>query len=248
MKQNSPCYFTRLPEQFGGKIPFIVTDLVTRLREMNALDEVGLFRLNGSQADINEIIAKLDKGRIKDWSKYTNVHTLANCLKKYFRDKVEKNPFFPNTFNSKLELISALSEEEITKGLREIILQLPKARILTLSYLIKFLKDLEQNNAKNKMNVSNISIVFGPNFFNFEPKIIGSLFSNLIMNYDTIFEGNFHSDEHIITDEDMAVIAPPPLDTYGLAELLSIRKSSVIPYLPAYIVNDPNVTVPTRKV
>ncbi|EAX91197.1 RhoGAP domain containing protein [Trichomonas vaginalis G3] len=249
MKGNkSPCFFTRLPEQFGGKIPFIVTDLVSRLRELNAINEVGLFRLNGSQADINEIIAKLDKGKIADWSKYSNVHTLANCLKKYFRDKVEKTPFFPATFNNTLEQLSTKSEPEVTSGLREIILQLPKARIYTLAFIGKFLVDLKQNNAKNKMNASNIAIVIGPNFFNFDPKITNILFCNLLQHYDEIFNGFEVTEQLFLTDEDMEIIAAPPIDTNGLLEIITLRKSSVIPYVPSYVLNDPNVSLPTRKV
>lgn len=247
-KPNSPCYFTRLPEQFGGKIPFIVTDLVTRLRAMNALNEVGLFRLNGSQAEVNEIVGKLDKDRIRDWSKYENIHSIANTLKKYFRDKVDKNPFFPSRYNPQLEFLSAMPDDKIALGLREILVELPKARIMTLSYLIKFLAELDKNNEVNKMNAVNISIVFGPNFFDIDPKIFGPLFSSLILNYDSIFEGFMQTEEYIINDDDMKYLEPLPIDTNGLAETLSHRKASTIPYLPSYIINATNFQFPSRKV
>ena len=234
-----PHYFTRLPEEFGGKIPFIVTDLVDRLKELKAEETVGVFRLNGSQSDLAEICALLDKGRIKDWSKYTNVNTVANALKKYFRDKVSSEPFFPPSLNSELEEASKEeAEEKQLEAYKAIISKLPSARKLTLAFLVKYLREIEQHSDKNKMNFSNIAIVFAPNLFSIDsvnPKVINNMFATMLKGGEYLFD-DVVLDGKTITDEDMKILVYPPYDKTNALELRSLRKISLLSYVPGDII------------
>ena len=70
-------FFSMPPEAFHGKIPYIVSDLICELRRRQWYKVEGIFRLNGSDKVIKEIVADIDKGPIADWSKYPSVHDLA---------------------------------------------------------------------------------------------------------------------------------------------------------------------------
>ena len=239
-----PHFFSRSPEHFGGKIPFIVTDLVQKLRELNAIKTVGIFRLSGSANDINTLVSLLDEGRVQDWSKYTNVNTIATTLKRYFRDKAETDPFFPPSLNERLTAASKIKdEEEQYKALKEIIEELPQARKITLAYIVDYLVEVEANQSDNKMNFNNIAIVFAPNLFKFDqnnPTLFNSIFTSILKGAKTIF-GDIHIDDKLIlTDDDMKVIMNPPVDTTNALELRALRKASLLSFVPGEVVSSLN--------
>jgi Rho GTPase-activating protein 1 len=236
-----PHYFTRLPEEFGGKIPFIVTDLVDRLKELKAEETVGIFRLNGSQCDMAEICALLDKGRIKDWSKYSNVNTVANVLKKYFRDKVCTASFFPQDLNSELDDASKIEDEEKQlRAYKTIINKLLPARKLTLAFMVKYLREIEQNSDKNKMTFSNIAIVFAPNLFSndaADPKAINCMFATMLKGGEYLFD-DVSLEGKTVTDEDMKILVYPPYDTTNALELRALRKISLLSFIPGEFIQE----------
>ena len=233
-----PHFFARLPEEFGGKIPFIVTDLVTRLRELDAVKTVGLFRLSGSASELNTITSLLDEGRIKDWSKFTSINTIANVLKKYFRDKVETDPFFPVSCNDKL--IEASKIEDTQKQLeafKDIIDQLPRARKLTLAYIVNYFIEIESHQSENKMNFNNLAIVFAPNLFcNDNPTLMNGMFLAMLKGANFLFGDIVLDEKVIITDDDMKIIMAPPVNIAHVLELRTLRKNSLLSFVPGELV------------
>ena len=261
MNRGTPRFFSRLPEQFGGKVPFIVTDLINQLRELNAVETEGIFRKNGSAHDLTELSKQLDNGRIKDWSQFKNVHTLACCLKRYFRDMIPNNPLFPHNVYSQLVTIPQIPGTEAqAKNLKVIFETLPKPRQLTIAYLFKYILEVESQKDINKMNAQNLAIVFSPNIIctlDQDPvaaltnNTIQNKFVTTIINIGHLIFDDIDLDNSVLNDEDIPIIAAPPIskaDIDKFVTLRDLRRRSYISYVPQDGFNDPRFVRPTREV
>ncbi|EAY05197.1 RhoGAP domain containing protein [Trichomonas vaginalis G3] len=261
MNRRAPRFFSRQPEQFGGKIPFIVTDIIDELRKQNATDAEGIFRLSGSAAQVTELLLELDSGRVKDWSKYNSVHTIACTLKKYFREMIPNYPLFPHSIYGDLQDASNQANKQIMiEKYKASFEKLSKPRQLTIAYLFKYILEIEENKAKNKMNAVNLAIVFSQNLLcSLDTSKEATLINNAIQNkiIQTLIDvghqvfDDINTDGAILTDDDMPIIAIPPVpksDIEKFIMLRDIRRRSYIPYIPADMFRDPRFVRPTRTV
>lgn len=257
-----PQFFTRSPEQFGGKIPFVVSDLINRLREIEGDKAEGVFRMSGSASGISSLCAELDNGRVADWSAYSNVHTVACALKKYFRDMVASNPLIPASFyDQMLTIPKSTSQAEQVEAYRAIVAALPLPRRLTLTFLFRFLFDVTKRET-SKMNAHNLAIVFSPNIMSpiGGPTVEHTLRTNsdqnktistLISLTEEVFGDIEIGNECFVHDEEIEALKAPPLpedDIERFMELREIRKRSVIPFVPYDMLQDPEFRRPTRVV
>ncbi|KAH0794379.1 RhoGAP domain containing protein [Histomonas meleagridis] len=255
-----PQYFTRSPEEFGGKIPFIVTDLIERMRELNAESVEGIFRLSGPTGEVDNLCSRLDNGRA-DLSHITDVHILSCALKKYFRDIVEIDPLLPfEYFDDVIAIPEMQNVEEGIQKFKSLLKNLTSVRLQTFAYLFKYLKDITQN-PTSKMNSTNLAIVFSPNIMaskkkvkNYEKQIKINGMQNkaiamLIDQSDKIFEGVELSP--FITAEDMVILSSPPInknDVQYFIETRKLRHKSLIPFVPFQLLGSPNFVRPNRAV
>jgi hypothetical protein len=157
--------FAAEPEAYGGKIPFIVTDLIEELTRRDAGRVIGIFRLNGSDTQTRELIAALDQGRVHDWSKF-DVHSIATALKRYFRQIGEMHPLIPFEIYDCIIAIAQLPCDEEMKVLKIKSLcreMMTPASYRTLAYFCQFLHELAQFATDSQMNSRNLSICIGPN-------------------------------------------------------------------------------------
>ncbi|KAH0794489.1 RhoGAP domain containing protein [Histomonas meleagridis] len=261
---QDPQYFSRSPEQFGGKIPFIVTDIVEKLRELGGVDTEGIFRLSGSAEGISNLCRELDRGRVKDWSQYTNIHTIACTLKKYFRDLVPKDPLIPSEYYNEMINIpdSAKTTEEAVQKYKAILNNFSVSRLLTFAYLFKFFADVAASTT-SKMTASNIAIVFAPNLLSprkkdetAESQIMSNTSQNrtitmMINNYDKIFGDIEITKDSFINDEDMEILAPTPIEKKDISrylEIRNLRRQSLIQFIPYELLQDHTFVRPSRVV
>ena len=239
-------FFSRSIDDFGGKIPFIVTDLVEKLRESGCMTVEGVFRVNGSNKEVWDMIIRLDNGRIKDWGELKGVHTVASVLKKYFRDKISSDALFPSDIYEKIVRVSAIkNREEQVEAMKEALSSLSKPKMLTIAYLFRFLHEIYQNASVNKMEAHNLAIVFAPTLFSAitgtteqllqSNAIQNSLITLIIKNSPEIFQSVEISESDTLTDEEIELIECPSLsqtDIDHIVMLRDIRKKSRIPYIP----------------
>lgn len=256
----TPQYFSRSADEFGGKVPFIVTDLIAKLKSMEAEKVEGIFRLSGSARDISELSFALDQGRVTDWTPYQNVHTIACTLKKYFRDNVRNKPLLPfDYFDAFIDIpIKAQTDDEAIPRYKEIMKKLTEARYMTFAVLLQYLHQISAIET-SKMNAHNLAIVIAPNLLAPRPGTrseqdqikLNALQNNavelMIRLYEQIFD-DFHLDEStFITDEDLKILALPPIDETDLvyiAELRNARKRSLIPFVPSEMLKAASNTQP----
>ena len=257
-----PQFFTRSPEQFGGKIPFVVSDLINRLREMEGQKAEGIFRMSGAASGIAGLCSELDNGRVADWSVYSNVHTVACALKKYFRDMVVADPLIPAVFyNDMLAIPKTTDQDAQVEAYKKIVAQLSPARRLTLAFVFRFLHEVMQSET-SKMNANNLAIVFSPNVLSpiGGPTVEHTLKNNLDQNKtvaslvtltDRVFADVEIGENCFVSDDEIEALKPPPLakdDIDRFMELREIRKRSMIPFVPYDLLKDPNFRRPTRAV
>lgn len=238
-------FFSMPPEAFHGKIPYIVSDLICELRQRQWYKVEGIFRLNGSDTVIKEIIADIDKGPIADWSKYPSIHDLAVTLKRYFRQMSEQEPI---TTHDAYECFVAAAEtaDQNLNILQSLVNLMPKIRRTIFAYLCKFLADTAEHFSENKMTADNLSICFAPNLI-CSPNIpiediqnqslsVNKIFALFISHYDVAFKGVDISDPALFcTQEDLALLNAPPINVVHIQHQIfrcNFRRNHIVPYVP----------------
>jgi len=148
-------------ENKGCPVPLLVRDTLQYLNE-KALFTEGIFRISGNATDLEQYKVTLNKGHVLDISKITDQHTVAGLLKMFIRelpDPVFTHKLFPE-FLSTIEIKDEPTRISTTQNL---LAKLPPENIALLRELVLFLKVISEHSDKNKMTISNIAIVFGPN-------------------------------------------------------------------------------------
>ncbi|XDV43823.1 hypothetical protein PO909_012226 [Leuciscus waleckii] len=143
-----------------GDVPCFIVDACTCL--LGHLDTEGLFRKSGSVVRVKSLRAKLDQG--EDSLPTALPLDIAGLLKQFFRELPE--PVLTVDLHSGFLKAQELpSEEERTSATVLLSCVLPDRNLNTLRYFFSFLKTVSQRCAENKMDSSNLSVIFAPNLF-----------------------------------------------------------------------------------
>ncbi|KAG8554364.1 hypothetical protein GDO81_003773 [Engystomops pustulosus] len=145
----------------GEAIPRVVSSCI-RFINLHGLQHEGIFRVPGSQVQVNEIRSAFERGEDPLDSSYTgnDVDSVAGVLKLYFRG-LEK-PLFPNDMFNELLYSLQLESQERVLHLKKLVSQLPPTVTLVLRYLFAFLNHLSQYSDENMMDPYNLAVCFGP--------------------------------------------------------------------------------------
>ncbi|XP_041065759.1 rho GTPase-activating protein 25-like [Carcharodon carcharias] len=186
-------------EQKFGKhpVPMIVEQCADFIRQ-HGLNEEGIFRLPGQDNQVKELRDAFDSGERPTFDRDTDVHTVASLFKLYLRELPE--PVIPwsqyDNFLACCQLMSS-NEEEGRKELMTQLSLLPQVNCNLLSYICRFLHEVQLNSSINKMSVDNLATVFGVNLL--RPKIedpvaimrgtpqVQKLMTILISSHDELF-------------------------------------------------------------
>lgn len=247
------------PEAYSGKIPFIVTDLISELRRRHAEKVEGIFRLNGSDIKIKELTEALSHGPISNWENY-DVHCISTALKRYFRDMSEHEPLIPHDlYDCVIATMSVKEEGRYAVLLKKIINSISPPRQLTLAYLCKFCAEITENSSENKMSPKNLSICIGPNIIVSHDEddanamknssLANNAFEIMISHFNEIFGDIALDDSVICEDEDLEPLLAPTLNTVNVNHFVvrnKYRQGSLIPYVPVCrISNSPEFKRPS---
>uniref|UniRef100_A0A3B4CGT5 SLIT-ROBO Rho GTPase-activating protein 3 n=1 Tax=Pygocentrus nattereri TaxID=42514 RepID=A0A3B4CGT5_PYGNA len=145
----------------GQPIPLVVESCI-RYINLYGLQQQGIFRVPGSQVEVNDIKNSFERGEdplIDDQSDH-DINSVAGVLKLYFRGL--ENPLFPK--ERFLDFISTISESYCHRlhHIQQIIVTLPRTIIIVMRYLFAFLNHLSQYSDENMMDPYNLAICFGP--------------------------------------------------------------------------------------
>lgn len=183
----------------GQSVPQVLLDCAAYL--VSKLEVEGLFRLSGSQNDIDRYQAEYDKGHPVDLSKELDPHCVAGIFKLYLR--VMPEPLL--TFDRYTAFINAQQERDVKSRaqiVRRLVRSLPTDHYNTLKFLFELLSRVEKLSAVNKMAVHNLATVFGPNLLRLpgaqenmlqlveDTPIVNGLVNTLLKDFDTVFGEN----------------------------------------------------------
>ncbi|KAL4640443.1 protein FAM13A-like [Arapaima gigas] len=175
-------------------VPLVVSSMVEFLRE-HALQQEGLFRINGNVRSVEALRQRFETGEEVDLVKEGDVCVVASLLKQFLRELPEGLV----TSSLQVALFRWFQEEEqSSQGLRDLLCGLPDAHYNLLQYLCHFLTQVAEQHQHNRMTALNLATVFGPNVFHVsagfdgmrEQNICNKIMVKLIQAYREIFEND----------------------------------------------------------
>ncbi|XP_053411870.1 SLIT-ROBO Rho GTPase-activating protein 1 isoform X2 [Nycticebus coucang] len=146
----------------GQVIPLIVESCIQFIN-LYGLQHQGIFRVSGSQVEVNDIKNSFERGEnpLADDQSNHDINSVAGVLKLYFRGL--ENPLFPKErFNDLISCIRVDNLYERALHIRKLLLTLPRSVLTVMRYLFAFLNHLSQYSDENMMDPYNLAICFGP--------------------------------------------------------------------------------------
>ena len=151
------------PEDIPVHVPAVFYRCIEYLRANDASSEEGIFRLSGSNIVIKGLREKFNtEGDVKLLAseQYYDVHAVAGVLKLYLREL----PSTVLTRDLHLDFLRALElpDPQKIETINVLVNRLPRPNRELLEQLTAFLREIVDNEHRNKMSVRNVGIVFAP--------------------------------------------------------------------------------------
>uniref|UniRef100_A0A3Q2YPZ3 Rho GTPase activating protein 4a n=1 Tax=Hippocampus comes TaxID=109280 RepID=A0A3Q2YPZ3_HIPCM len=144
----------------GQQIPVVVESCI-RFINLNGLHHEGIFRVSGSQVEVNNLRDAFERGEDPLAEHTSDLDSVAGVLKLYFRDL--KNPLFPvDSLSRLLEYAYIKNDGERADQLKSVISSFPEPLIIVMRYLFAFLHHVSQYSDENMMQPYNLAVCFGP--------------------------------------------------------------------------------------
>lgn len=151
-----------LMEKETEKCPKIVIELIDYLLQEKASEVEGIFRVSGTQGDIDDILFQIDKGKDIEWKSIKDIHTISSLLKLYFRSLPSPLLTF-ELYNDFLKINAVESDDEKVDHIKKTLLLLSPSRRYCLGILMNLLNIIQKNSKVNMMNSNNLSVIFSMN-------------------------------------------------------------------------------------
>lgn len=140
-----------------GYIPSFLVDACTSLEQH--IHTEGLFRKSGSVIRLKALKNKLDHG--ESGLSSAPPCDIAGLLKQFFRELPE--PLLPTDLHEALFKAQQLGAEEKNKATLLLSCLMPDHTIDILRYFFNFLRNVSLRSSENKMDSSNLAVIFAPN-------------------------------------------------------------------------------------
>ncbi|RZF41497.1 hypothetical protein LSTR_LSTR000211 [Laodelphax striatellus] len=185
-------------ESLNQEIPLIIKSCI-RVINLYGLHHQGIFRVSGSQVEINNFREAFERGEdpLADVTDASDINSVAGVLKLYLRELRE--PLFPIIyFEQFMELAQLESKNEFVIRMKDLVQSLPRCVVIVMRYLFAFLNHLSEYSDENMMDPYNLAICFGPTLVpvpedkdqvQFQNQV-NELIKNIILFNDEIFPLN----------------------------------------------------------
>jgi RalA-binding protein 1 len=196
------------PQDVNVMLPAVVYRCIEYLREKNAKNEEGLFRLSGSNVVIRSLKERFNTEGDVDLvgeDDYYDVHAVASLFKTYLREL----PATILTRDLHIEFLKVLEfddKQHKVIAFNALVHQLPPVNFSLLRALSEYLLEVVQNSDKNKMSVKNVGIVFSPTL-----NIPAPVFSLFLTEFDSIFNQNLRQGRQENIGMMATLMAPPDM-------------------------------------
>ncbi|KAF5272807.1 hypothetical protein FQA39_LY07834 [Lamprigera yunnana] len=163
--KNEPIFGNTLKhlfEMYKQEVPEFVGRIIQLIELPNNINSMGLYRASGNLATIQKIRFYIDKNNLKILDEFKNdIDVLTGSLKLFFREL--KEPLISHKLYEELaKYIDTDLTPKVEDNVKNVINKMDKAHKKTLTTLLDHLIKVESYNEENRMDIYNISIVWGP--------------------------------------------------------------------------------------
>ncbi|KAJ0023728.1 hypothetical protein NQD34_003627 [Periophthalmus magnuspinnatus] len=146
----------------GEAIPLMVESCI-RFISRHGLQHEGIFRVSGSQVEVNDIKNAFERGEdpLAGDQNDHDMDSIAGVLKLYFRG-LDTALFPKEVFHDLISCVSMESLQERAVHIKKVLQPLPSKTLIIMRYLFAFLNHLSQYSEENMMDPYNLAICFGP--------------------------------------------------------------------------------------
>ncbi|KAI4824544.1 hypothetical protein KUCAC02_013048, partial [Chaenocephalus aceratus] len=182
--------------QSSGQADPVVVESCIRFINLHGLHHEGIFRVPGSQREVNHIRDAFERGEDPLSDSECDLDSVAGVLKLYFRNL--EPPLFP--YDSYPQLLECVQIEGVTERatqIKVIISTFPRPLLVVMRYLFAFLNHVSQYSDENMMQPYNLAVCFGPSLLRGldsddavarQPQI-NDLVKTMILEHDIIYPG-----------------------------------------------------------
>ncbi|XP_067381780.1 SLIT-ROBO Rho GTPase-activating protein 3 isoform X2 [Channa argus] len=177
----------------GQQIPVVVESCI-RFINLHGLHHEGIFRVPGSQREVNVIRDAFERGEDPLSDSECDLDSVAGVLKLYFRGL--EPPLFPyDSYLQLLECVQIEGETERAVQIKAIVSTFPRPLLIVIRYLFAFLNHVSQYSDENMMQPYNLAVCFGPSLLRGtdsddavarQPQV-NDLVKTMILQHDLIF-------------------------------------------------------------
>uniref|UniRef100_A0A8C7WRI3 SLIT-ROBO Rho GTPase activating protein 2 n=1 Tax=Oryzias sinensis TaxID=183150 RepID=A0A8C7WRI3_9TELE len=181
----------------GEAIPLMVESCI-RFISRHGLQHEGIFRVSGSQVEVNDIKNAFERGEdpLAEEQKDLDLDSIAGVLKLYFRG-LDHALFPKEVFHDLISCVSMESLQERAVHIKKVLQSLPSKTLIIMRYLFAFLNHLSQYSEENMMDPYNLAICFGPTLMSVPEghdqvscqAHVNELIKTIIIHHDAIFPG-----------------------------------------------------------
>ncbi|XP_029911746.1 SLIT-ROBO Rho GTPase-activating protein 3 isoform X2 [Myripristis murdjan] len=177
----------------GQQIPVVVESCI-RFINLHGLHHEGIFRVPGSQREVNHIRDAFERGEDPLSDSECDLDSVAGVLKLYFRGL--EPPLFPyDSYSQLLECVQIEGLTEKASQIKAIVSSFPRPLLIVMRYLFAFLNHVSQYSDENMMQPYNLAVCFGPSLLRGtesgdavarQPQV-NDLVKTMILQHDSIF-------------------------------------------------------------
>uniref|UniRef100_A0A8K9XH52 SLIT-ROBO Rho GTPase-activating protein 2 n=1 Tax=Oncorhynchus mykiss TaxID=8022 RepID=A0A8K9XH52_ONCMY len=181
----------------GHVIPLMVESCI-RFISRHGLHHEGIFRVSGSQVEVNDIKNAFERGEdpLAGDQNDHDMDSIAGVLKLYFRG-LDHALFPKEVFHDIISCVSMENLQERAVHIRKVLLTLPSNTLIIMRYLFAFLNHLSQYSEDNMMDPYNLAICFGPTLMSVPESCdqvscqahVNELIKTIIILHDGVFPG-----------------------------------------------------------
>ncbi|KAI5614419.1 SLIT-ROBO Rho GTPase-activating protein 2 isoform X1, partial [Silurus asotus] len=179
-------------------IPLIVESCI-RFISRHGLHHEGIFRVSGSQVEVNDIKNAFERGEdpLAGDQNDHDMDSIAGVLKLYFRGL--ENALFPKeVFHELMACVSMENLQDRATHIHKVLLSLPSNTLVIMRYLFAFLNHLSHYSEDNMMDPYNLAICFGPTLMSVPEghdqvscqAHVNELIKTIIIHHESIFPGS----------------------------------------------------------
>ncbi|KAG1149509.1 hypothetical protein G6F37_003101 [Rhizopus arrhizus] len=202
---------TEYAQQRGRSPPLLITKCIEAIERLDGLEKEGIYRVSGKQSNMEKIKHAFERDEeavvIGQNDVPEDIFSIASVIKIFLREL--KTPLFPFKLDERL-IYSQIPDQELRlMNLLTRLLKLPPANYDTLKALVAHLSRIQSFVEKNKMTVSNLTLIFTPAIFqdlNHAQNAVGEwakdcVLEDLILNNNDIFANkDLHNNSAITGD------------------------------------------------